>query len=217
MINNTDYTLINALNYQMFVSHCKEVTNSNGTIGHRIVNAILAVIEFPPIIGQIIALFELTVVKAFGLTQTHSSENQIETNLQESTDTKSTDTQSEEVPTISPLSLAQKIWPGNWTPTQKVVGFVGLSIISAYVANMYFATTPDIAYCLDQARKPLGFFSKPLSETCANVLKSEFLTAKSFYDACTFGPSEDYVLEFQKVGPCTKQASFLYNAFLYRA
>lgn len=67
MLNSNYYTIKNALNYQMFVGHYKEAVNPKGSWGSRIVHVIMAALEVTPIIGQLIALFELAVLKAFGL------------------------------------------------------------------------------------------------------------------------------------------------------
>ncbi len=64
MLDSNYYSIKNALNYQIFTGHAKEVLGQ-GKLVHRAVHLIIAALEITPIIGQIIALFELAIVKAF--------------------------------------------------------------------------------------------------------------------------------------------------------
>ncbi len=79
MLDPNYYTISNALNYQMFYGHFKEATNSQGTLGHRLCHAGIAVLELFPVIGAII---ELAIVKILGKTKASCckdlSENKIE-------------------------------------------------------------------------------------------------------------------------------------------
>jgi len=119
MLDSNYYTVSNALNYQMFLGHCKAV-NSSGKLGQKIVHVILAALEITPVIGQIIALFELAVVKTFGLAngQTFCDRN---VDPQENKNQKNSVDQS---------AQTTKIWPRNLTRNQCLLGF-GLAVITA--------------------------------------------------------------------------------------
>lgn len=61
-LNDTDYTWKNALLWGNCTSHAGRVLQ--GPLKGRVVHAIIAVLEAPPIIGQIISIFEMVIVTA---------------------------------------------------------------------------------------------------------------------------------------------------------
>jgi len=78
MLDTSYYTLKNALNYQMFLGHCKETSNPANSRVFRTYHAFMALLEFPPVVGQIIALFELTIVKLLDLKKSNNIKVTIE-------------------------------------------------------------------------------------------------------------------------------------------
>lgn len=61
LVEKKYYTFYNVFNYQIFDAHCRKAADSEGKLGHRIVHALIAILEFFPVIGQIVAQIELGI------------------------------------------------------------------------------------------------------------------------------------------------------------
>ncbi len=61
MLDSSYYELKNVLNYGIFLGHWKEFTNSSNSLGRRISHLTIAAFELPPLLGQVLALFELAI------------------------------------------------------------------------------------------------------------------------------------------------------------
>ncbi len=116
----------------MFVGHCKAV-NSDGKLGQRIVQVVMAALLITPVIGQIIALFELAVVKALGLAKDNPPSKLLKSKLQENNDepaNRENFVNQNPSAANTTSSTPSKIWPGNWTTNQCILG-LGVAAITA--------------------------------------------------------------------------------------
>jgi hypothetical protein len=64
-LNEADYSVKNFLLWGNFIGHCKKATE--GSLGNRIIHVFIAILEFPPIISQIVSLFEKSIALQYNL------------------------------------------------------------------------------------------------------------------------------------------------------
>jgi len=192
MLHHNYYTLANALSGRMSLGHRVASNNPDGRLGQRAFHTIMDHLERFPVAGEIIALFELGVVTLFDLSHENSGNKFLNSNGNINPLVKKN-----EPATV----VASKIWPHNWTRTQRILGLAGavslvmltyhyLSTVaqSAALKSEKILTAPkNVSVCMENALIRWMVYNgdcQALTDNCREIIKNYFSKESELNAAC---------------------------------